>query len=259
MAPRTLNRDARVGVVHVHTDYSHDGKDSVERLRDFALERGISFIGVTDHAEDLSGAQYEELAARARAASDEDVSIIPGLEYRFEGYSGLHLLALGLSHRIDPATPEEFAAQAGPAARFTIAAHPGLFRYDMPDVVARTIDAIEVWNAAYNTRYLPDPAAVRLLERIRARRPEVVGTAGLDQHDSRNDRGTRVILLDPDARDPLAELKAGRFVNRGGTMEFPARKPFGPLGLAALTGLRAGLDAVNFVHERVARALRQVA
>ncbi|HTC25111.1 MAG TPA: hypothetical protein VK688_12150, partial [Gemmatimonadales bacterium] len=101
--------------------------------------------------------------------------------------------------------------------------------------------------------------AVRLLERIRARRPEVVGTAGLDQHDSRNDRGTRVVLLDPAAPDPLVELKAGRFVNRGTTMEFPARQPFGPLGLAALTGLRAGLDAVNFVHERAVRALRRVA
>lgn len=258
MAPRTLTPDARVGVVHVHTDYSHDGKDSIERLRDFALERGIAFVGLTDHAEDLSAAQYDELVARARAASDDDVSIIPGLEYRFDGYSGLHLLALGLSRRIDPATPEEFAIQAGAAARFTIAAHPGLFRYDMPDSVARTIDAIEVWNAAYNTRYLPDPAAVRLLERVRTRRPEIVGIAGLDQHDSRNDRGTRVILLDPEPRDPLAELKAGRFVNRGGTMEFAAKKPFGPLGLAALTGLRLGLDAVNFLHERGARALRRV-
>ena len=259
MALRPLTPDARVGVIHVHTDYSHDGKDSVERLRDFALERGISFIGLTDHAEDLSAAEYAEMAARARTASDDRVSIIPGLEYRFAGYPGLHLLALGLSHRIDPATPEEFVAQAGSAARFTIAAHPGLFRYSMPDTVARAIDAIEVWNAAYNTRYLPDPAAVRLLERIRVRRPEVVGTAGLDQHDCRNDRGTRVILLDAEARDPLVELKAGRFVNRGGMMEFPARDPFGPLGLAALTGLRAGLDAVNFVHERVVRALRRTA
>ena len=259
MAPRPLNPDARVGVVHVHTDYSRDGRDSVERLREFALERGIGFIGLTDHAEDLSAGQYEELVARSRAASDDRVSIIPGLEYRFAGYSGLHLLALGLSHRIDPTTPEEFVVLAGSAARFTIAAHPGLFRYSMPDAVARAIDAIEVWNAAYNTRYLPDPAAVRLLARIRARRPEVVGTAGLDQHDCRNDRGTRVVLLDSDARDPLAELKAGRFVNRGGTMEFPAREPFGRLGLAALTGLRAGLDAVNFIHERVVRALRPVA
>lgn len=247
-----------VGIVHVHTDYSHDGKDSVERLRDWAIERGISFIGLTDHAEDLSAPQFDELVTRCRAASDERVSLIPGLEYRFAGYVGLHLLALGLSHRIDPATPEEFVAEAGSAARFTIAAHPGLFRYRLPDSVAQAIDAIEVWNAAYNTRYLPDPAAVRLLESVRARRPEVVGTAGLDQHDSRNDRGTRVVLLNPHAADPLAELRAGRFVNRGSTMEFPARKPFGPLGLAALTTLRAGLDLVNFIHERAVRALRRV-
>jgi hypothetical protein len=248
-----------VGVVHVHTDYSHDGLDSVERLQAWAIDRGISFIGLTDHAEDLSSAQFEELVARCRVSSDRRVSLIPGLEYRFAGYPGLHLLALGLSRRIDPATPEEFMARAGSAARFTIAAHPGLFRYRLPDSVAEAIDAIEVWNAAYNTRHLPDPAAVRLLARVRARRPEVVGTAGLDQHDSRNDRGTRVVLLEPGAADPLAELKAGRFVNRGGSIEFPAREPFGALGLAALTGLRAGLDLVNFIHERAVRALHRVA
>lgn len=257
MASGPLNREPRVGVVHVHTDYSHDGKDSVERLREFALERGISFVGITDHAEDLSAAQFDELAARCRAASDQQVALIPGLEYRFAGYPGMHLLALGLSHRMDPTSPEEFVAQAGTAARFTIAAHPGLFRYRLPDSVARAIDAIEVWNAAYNTRYLPDPAAVRLLESVRARRPEVVGTAGLDQHDSRNDRGTRVVLLDAEAADPLAELKAGRFINRGRTVEFAAREPFGPVGLAALTGLRAGLDFVNLLHERAVRALRR--
>jgi hypothetical protein len=256
MAARPLTPGGKVGVVHVHTDYSHDGKDSVERLRDFALARGIGFVGLTDHAEDLSPAQFDELAARCRAASDDRVSLIAGLEYRFEGYSGLHLLALGLSRRIDPRTPEEFIAQASTAARFTIAAHPGLFRYRLPESVAQGIDAIEVWNAAYNTRYLPDPAAVRLLERVRRRRPEVVGTAGLDQHDSRNDRGTRVVLLDPRAADPLAELKAGRFVNRGTTMDFAARAAFGPPRLAALTALRAGLDLVNFVHERSVRALR---
>ena len=247
-----------VGIVHVHTDYSHDGRDSVEHLRDVALERGISFIGLTDHAEDVSVGQFEDLVARCRASSDGRLTIIPGLEYRFAGFPGLHLLALGLSRRIDPVTPGQFVAEAGTAARFTIAAHPGLFNYRMPDIVADAIDAIEVWNAAYNTRYLPDPAAVRLLLRVRARRPEVVGTAGLDQHDARNDRGTRVVLLDPGATDPLTELKGGRFVNRGQTIGFPARRPFGPLALAALTALRAGLDGANFVHERAVRALRRV-
>jgi hypothetical protein len=80
--------------------------------------------------------------------------------------------------------------------------------------------------------------------------------AGLDQHDSRNDRETRLQLLADGALDPLEELRAGRFVNIGRTMRFPSRNPFGGGAMAGLTLLRAGLDAVNAVHERVSRTLR---
>ena len=117
------------------------------------------------------------------------------------------------------------------------------------------IDAIEVWNAAYNTRYLPDPRAIRFLHQLRATRPEVVGTAGLDQHDARNDRGTRV-LLDEETSDPLAALRAGRFTNRGATMSFDSRASFGALAMTGLWGARTALDLVNAVHERVMRAVR---
>jgi hypothetical protein len=158
---------------------------------------------------------------------------------------------------MDPATPAAFAAEAPRAAGFTIMAHPVLADYQLPDDVAATIDAIEVWNAAYNTRFLPDPGALRLLERVRRKHPAVVGVAGLDQHDARNDRETRVVLSTPSAADPLGELKAGRFVNVGRTMRFASQAPFGAASLAGLSLLRAGLDAVNAVHERAARALRK--
>jgi hypothetical protein len=185
------------------------------------------------------------------------LTLIPGLEFRFEGFTGLHLLALGLKQWIEPATPADFVRLAKDTAGFTIIAHPMLPRYRIPEDVAAGVDAVEVWNAAYNTRYLPDPRALRLLEEIRLRWPERVGIAGLDQHDARNDRETRVVLTGDPAADPLAELRAGRFVNLGRTMRFPARAAFGPGSLAMLTVLRAGLDLTNSVHEWLARAVRR--
>ncbi len=245
------------GIVHVHSTWSHDGRDTLEALRAFAERRGIVFVGLTEHAEDFDVATFTRFAAECRRVSGAGVELIPGLEYRFGGFPGLHLLALGLRRWIDPPTPGDFAAVAPSAAGFTIMAHPMLAHYQLPDDVAATIDAIEVWNAAYNTRFLPDPRALRLLERVRRRRPEVVGVAGLDQHDARNDRETRVFLLDPTLKDPLAELKAGRFVNGGRTMRFASQNAFGAGRLAALTVLREGLDVVNRVHERVSLALRR--
>ncbi|MEP6573676.1 MAG: PHP domain-containing protein [Gemmatimonadota bacterium] len=255
MAGRHSWAPGSCGIVHVHSEFSHDGRDSLEGLRDFALEREISFIGLTDHAEDFDAGIYEAYSERCQLLSDDRVRLVPGLEFRFEGFPGLHLLALGLRSWISPATPAEFASQAPGLSGFTIVAHPVLPAYQVPAEVLATIDAIEVWNAAYNTRYLPDPRSMRLLHAAQRNRPEIVGTAGLDQHDARNDRETRVILLRPGAPDPLAELRAGRFTNAGRTMRFGSAVKWGPARLASLTGIRVLYDLMEGMQERVARAL----
>jgi hypothetical protein len=243
-------------VLHVHSDYSHDGRDSLERLREFALERGLGFVALADHAEDLTEEQFRDFTERCHALSDESVVLIPGLEYRFAGHRGLHLLALGLREWIDPSTPGEFIEQARGAATLTVLAHPVLCGYRVPEEVLAGIDAIEVWNASYNTRYLPDPRAIRLLHTVRAARPEVVGTVGLDQHDSRNDRQTRT-HLERTGADPLIESRAGRFTNSGRTLRLDAHVSWHPLRLGVLSAVRGGFDLVERAQERWTRAYRQ--
>jgi PHP domain len=244
----------RTGVIHVHSSYSHDGCDSLERLREFALERGIAFIGLTDHAEDFGPDRFDEYVRHCRALSDDRVSIVPGLEYRFDGFPGMHLLALGLKRWIAPQTPDEFVRDTRDAATFTIAAHPLLANYRLPEIVAQGIDAVEVWNASYNTRYLPDPRAIRLLHAIRRTRPDVVGTAGLDQHDCENDRQVRVVV-DDGMSDPIAALKTGRFTNLGRTMSFSPAVKWNRARLGVLTAARWALDRVEHAQDRIARRL----
>lgn len=243
------------GVIHVHSDYSHDGRDSLERIREFALERDLSFVGLTDHAEDFDGPTFARFVEHCAALSDRSVTLVPGLEFRFEGYKGLHLLALGLGSWIEPRTPEEWASTAPKVARFTVLAHPVLTRYQVPDAVLAAIDAVEVWNAAYNTRFLPDASAIRLLHSVRRSRPEVVGTAGLDQHDSRNDRETRIVLDRP-TPDPLQALKAGQFTNAGRTMRFGPAVEWSPIRLGAFGALRWAYDRIERTQDRLARGLR---
>ena len=241
----------RTGVIHVHSDYSRDGTDSLERLHAFALARGLAFVGLTDHAEDLDPARFAEYLRHCAAVSDARVQLIPGLEFRFEGFPGLHLLALGLSRWIAPRTPDDFVRDAPRAATFTVVAHPVLTHHRIPAAVAAGIDAIEIWNASYNTRYLPDPRAIRLLHTVRRTRPDVVGTVGLDQHDSRNYRQTRVVVDAND--DPLGALKAGRFTNVARTMRLGSTIEWSPIQLAALTALRCALDGAERVQEQLAR------
>ena len=248
--------DPRLGIVHVHTEWSHDGRDTLAGLAAACRERGIGFVGLTEHAEDLDAARWAEYVAACAAASGNGVALIPGLEFRFAGVKGLHLLALGLRRWHEPATPEAFATRVVPDAAFTIVAHPVLTGHRVPDPVLAAVDAIEVWNAAYNTRWLPDPRAVRLLHRARRRRPEIVGVAGLDQHDSRNDREVRVRLRGP-AEDPLAALRAGNFENLGRTMRFGPTVPWSLPRVSAMILARSAFDLVERTQDGLARRLRR--
>ncbi len=244
------------GIIHVHSTYSHDGKDTLEQLVAFGERRGFQFIALTDHAEDVNAARFAELVAHAHAVSTRQVRIIPGLEFRFRGLPGLHLLACGLSEWSAPKTPAEFLDTAGAAAQLTVVAHPVLARHRIPAEVLSRIDAIEVWNGAYNTRFLPDPRSVRMLHRVQRVRPEVVGTIGPDMHDCRNFRDTE---LDVPALsdDPLDEVREGRFRNVGRTMSFSPTVPWGMLRLGALTIARDALDRTNWVHNQIVRARRE--
>ena len=246
----------RAGIVHVHSDYSRDGRDPLERLRGFALERGIRFIGLTDHAEDFEPELFEEYRDHCESLSDGEVRLIPGLEFRFVGHTGLHLLVFGLRQWIVARTPGELVRLARPVAGLTAVAHPVLARYRIPQDVLDLVDAVEVWNATYNTRYLPDPRAIGVFHQIRRRRPEVVALAGLDQHDCRNDRETRVLLTE-DATDHLAELRAGRFVNVGRTLRFDPAVSWSPARLRALTAARWMFDRVENLHDAVLHAVGQ--
>ena len=116
-----------LGIVHVHSDYSHDGRDTLHGLAEFAAARDIGFIGLTDHAEDFSALRWDEYVRACGAASSDVVRLIPGLEFRFAGFRGLHLLAFGLVRWIEPTTPDEFITLAGPASRLTALPRPSLY------------------------------------------------------------------------------------------------------------------------------------
>lgn len=246
---------ARTGIIHVHSDWSHDGLDPLPALREFAAERGIGFVGLTDHAEDLEPTRFPDYVEACRAASDARVTLIPGLEYRFPGAKGLHLLALGLTRYLEPGTPVEFVRQARGSAGLTIMAHPVLTAHRVPPEVLAGLDAIEVWNGAYNTRYLPDPLAIRLLHAARRDRPATVATVGPDQHDRRNDRELRIVL-DRVAESPLAEIRAGRFTNVGRTMRFDPAVSWSAGRVAALRAVRLVYDRVERIQDRLARWAR---
>lgn len=252
-----MSARSRHGIIHLHSDWSHDGRDSLEDLREWALERSLSFLALSDHAEDFDPDLFSRYLARCEALSDDRLSLIPGLEFRFRGLKGLHLLALGLRRWMQPESPEDFFREAESAGVFTVLAHPVLIRYPVPPVVLDRVHAIEVWNAAYNTRYLPDPGAIRMLRSLRKTRPEVVGTAGLDQHDRRNDRRIRIAIDDPQLA-PLEALRLARFTNVGATVRFRPELDWSRGRVWLLAGVRAAFDGVEAIQDQGARRWQKI-
>ena len=246
------------GAIHMHSDYSHDGLDSLETLREACIARNIRWVGMTDHAEDLDPDVFQEFKEHCADLSDDALTLIPGLEYRFAGFRGVHLFTVDLREWIQPRTFEDFFEQTRTTAGFTVLAHPVLCRYEVPPVVLDHIDGIEIWNTNYNTRYLPDPRAIALYHDVHSRRPEVVATVGLDQHDSRNDRGVRTLITVADLASPADALKAGRFTTVGRNATFDSRATISASAMRQLRLKRSALDIVNRAHDRVMFALRRV-
>ena len=247
------------GAIHMHSDYSHDGLDSLEQLRDVSLSRGIRWLGMTDHAEDFDAEIFGEYVAHCDRLSDAGFKFVPGLEFRFAGFRGVHLFAVGLRHWMEPRTFEDFFAGTRDLHCFTVLAHPVLCQHSAPEVVLENVQAIEIWNTNYNTRYLADPAAIKLFHNVRAKRPSVVATVGLDQHDSSNDREVRTLIAEADFMDPVAALKAGRFSTIGRSAAFDSTATVPASVLRQMAIKRRALDTANRLQDRVLFALRRLA
>ena len=84
------------GDLHDHTDLSGDGRDTLEDLVAAAFERGLEYLAITDHAEDLkmNGVSREgmlEQRQRIRALEDErgDIRLLHGAELNIGVDGGL--------------------------------------------------------------------------------------------------------------------------------------------------------------------------
>lgn len=85
-----------IGDLHVHTDLSGDGRDSLEDMVAAAVARGCRYLAITDHAENLSingasRAQMLEQRERIRALEDnsDGLAILHGSELNIDEHGGL--------------------------------------------------------------------------------------------------------------------------------------------------------------------------
>lgn len=223
------------GLLHVHSDYSYDGKATLRELYDLCLEREFDFLLMAEHAEGFDEAKMEAYVRECKTLSDDRILILPGLEFGFDKYPALHLLGIGIREffKVDNISKavDEIHKQKGLA----IIAHPSRNDHFVPEEIIDRIDGIEIWNAGYDSRYLPHHESLKLFSRLKDKNPTLIAFVGMDMHTTKkinNRKRTGALTLKIDGRydngkELLEGLKRGSFINNGAFMRFHSRHKTG--------------------------------
>lgn len=256
--------EAWEGLFHVHSSFSADGKLGLAELKTECVRRGMRFMVVTDHAEDLGAVELRDYVSQCRLLSGRGFLAVPGLEFRLPEMDETHLIVAGW----DDPHPGEYVpapeicagAVAGRNVNLVVLAHP--FKTNpprpLPPEIEAGLDAVEVWNASCDSRYLPDYRAIRIYRDLKSRRPGLVGIGGLDLHDSSGFRGLRIRLRGEcrTAAELVSRLKAGEFENVGAYLSMRSSPDYGRAALALLSVGRHILDAADSIISRANCAWR---
>lgn len=252
-----LKGSYREGLFHVHSDYSHDGILSLQDLAAFCTEKQYDFIFLTEHAESFNESKMQAYVQECDCLSSQEVILIPGLEFGFREYPGLHLLGIGIREYIGEgdivATLNRIHEQKG----LSVVAHPSRNGHFLPDEIRTKISGIEIWNAAYDSRFLPHHTSLRLFTELKKKNSALIALGGLDMHDISGfrDLTIRINGLSNEAEDLIHYLRKGSFINIGKFLSIEAMKDPGYLFPYFIKGGRMALNLLDQLYWTVRKLL----
>jgi len=168
------------GLIHAHSTYSYDGRHTLGEIAAFARSRGLGFVGMSEHSDTLDCDKVARLQEDCQKASAPDCLIIPGIE--FTCTDNLHLIGLGIQRynpSKDPLVINEFIQQERGVA---IIAHPKRYHYEISEKLLAAVNGIEIWNAGYDGRFVPNDHSITLLKHARERQETLLAFGGQDLH-----------------------------------------------------------------------------
>ena len=203
---------ANVGILHVHSNLSYDGRNTLAEIAFLGRSRGYRFVGMSEHSDTFDPQKMAYLVNECRRLSDASFLMIPGLEFTCD--NRLHLLALGIDSYTDTTNPVLVARFAKAQGGLAILSHPSRYGYQIPSGLEMVLDGIEVWNAAYDGRFLPNDRAIRLWKAMHGRNNSLRAFGAQDLHTIRDHRHVRVsVRCDQLTRDMIVKsLRDGDFV-----------------------------------------------
>ncbi len=200
------------GIIHVHSNYSYDGQHSLEEIARYGAARGYSFIGMSEHSDTLNEETMERYVKECEKATTSGCLIIPGIEFTCE--NNLHLVGLGVHHYTDEKDSVKVAEFICRQNGIAIVAHPIRYNYSIPPNLAGAVNGIEVWNAGYDGRVVPNDCSVDLLKDLRVRNKTLLAFGSQDLHRITNHPHVQLLVFGDRLGEGeiLEALKEGQFM-----------------------------------------------
>jgi predicted ATP-grasp superfamily ATP-dependent carboligase len=200
------------GIVHCHTTLSYDGEVELNDLCKLLRRQGFGFVALTEHQRGVSAGDYQQFVRKCREASDGNLVVIPGMEFRCD--DRVEIAGMGVSQLLDGGTPSEIVARIRESGGFAVWVHP--LRSRTWNGPLLDCDAVEVLNLKLDGTLAPNLALLRrtVKERKSGRRFHVI--FGVDFHNPSQPFSAWVECQVPEATPGaiMRSLREGRFVNR---------------------------------------------
>lgn len=143
-------------------------------------QQGYQFLAMGEHAESLNEAKAQVLREQAIESSNDKFCVIPGMEFKAKG--NLHILGIGITRLIPEKDPLSLIDGIHNQGGMAILAHPMRIGRDCPPDVLRALDAVEIWNVAYDGKYLPSGQGINRFINMRRVSPKLLAVASHDFH-----------------------------------------------------------------------------
>jgi len=241
------------GALHIHTEFSHDGKLALASVAELYRSRGFQFICIAEHSQDMDEQKVEVLRQQAQSLSGPSFIIIPGIEYSCK--DALHIVGVGSDRLLDTCNPVQLVREIRAGGCFAILAHPRRIYWDCSPDLASNLNAVEVWNVRYDGKYLPSPQALEFFNSMKLMNPKLLAAVGDDFHGLGGcyplDCHMSVNSLDRESI--LNALILGRYEIGSLSYRVAAGSSFSPAALACFRALRLPLDCAKAVRNKISK------
>jgi hypothetical protein len=180
------------GLVHVHSTYSYDGKESLASLRELLMQKGLSFCFLTEHTDEMTVEKAQMFVQECRTLSGSQFVFIPGFEVP---YKDAHILLIGTESFMGQKADAPMLLEWSTRARLTVLAHPVRNKFTIDETILSAIDAVEIWNQQYEGKKVPRVHSSEFLRELQMRKNELIATGGTDFH-RKEHLGSPFLVLD---------------------------------------------------------------